>query len=88
MLQGERKTTCPLCGAQLGATIEDQWVPMALDEYREYAAMRLPPNPTVMAAPESCVACGSGNREPRPHVNAEASSRGTGAEALAPQQSL
>ena len=60
MLQGERATKCPLCHAQLGATVEGQWVPMALDEYREHAALRLIPNPAAMAAPGSCVACGSG----------------------------
>ena len=68
MSPGERATTCPLCGAQLGATVEGQWVPMALDEYREHLALRLIPNPAAMAAPDSCVACGFGPQRAEPGV--------------------
>ena len=69
MSPGQRATTCPLCGAQLGATVEGQWVPMALDEYREHAALRLIPNPAAMAAPDSCVACGSGPHGAEPPIH-------------------
>ncbi len=66
MRSGGRATRCPLCSAQLGATVEGQWVPMALDDYREHAALRLNPNPAAMAAPDSCVACGSGPQRAEP----------------------
>jgi hypothetical protein len=39
---------------------------MALDEYREHAALQLIPNPTAMAAPDSCIACGSSRQKPEP----------------------
>jgi len=58
MLQAARATTCPLCGARLGASVDGQWVSMALDEFREHTALRLIPNSEVMAAPDSCIACG------------------------------
>ena len=63
-----RSTACPLCGTQLGLTVDDQWVPFALDEYREHSLTRLAPNARVMAAPDTCVACGGAGttREPPP----------------------
>jgi hypothetical protein len=66
MLKRQRTTSCPLCGTHLGATVGDQWVPMALDEYREHASMQWVPDPTAKAAPESCVACGSSRQKPGP----------------------
>jgi hypothetical protein len=65
-----RSTICPLCGTQLGATVEDQWVPMALDEYREHARLRLIPRSLRTAAPESCIACASLNQELEPLAHA------------------
>ncbi len=63
-----RSTACPLCGTQLGLTVDDQWVPFALDEYREHSLTRLAPNPLAMTAPDTCVACGGAGmtREPQP----------------------
>jgi hypothetical protein len=70
MLKRQRTTSCPLCGTRLGATVDDQWVPMTLDEYREHASMQWVPDPTAKAAPESCVACGSSRQElaPAPRI--------------------
>jgi hypothetical protein len=62
MLSRPRSTICPLCGTQLGVTVENQWVPMALDEYREHARLCLIPGSIRTAAPESCIACGSDNQ--------------------------
>jgi hypothetical protein len=56
MNKGPRNTNCPLCGAQLGVTIDGQWVPMPLDEYRDHIAMRLR---ATRPLPHACVACGA-----------------------------
>ena len=56
MSQGVRQTSCPLCGNELGAMIDEQWVPMPLDEYRDHVAMHLA---RAKRLPHTCVACGA-----------------------------
>ena len=59
-----RATSCPLCGTPLGATVEGCWVPMSLDEYREYALTRL----KALTAPLSgdrCIGCHSALDRPK-----------------------
>jgi len=60
MTKGPRHTSCPLCGSELGVVIDEQWVPMPLDEYRDHIAMHLRAARTL---PQACVACG--RSEPR-----------------------
>ena len=50
-----RATSCPLCGHELGALIDEEWVPMPLDEYREHAEQKL----KARARADTCVACGT-----------------------------
>ena len=51
-----RSTSCPLCGTPLGATVEGCWVPMSLDEYREYALTRMKELTAPLSA-DRCIGC-------------------------------
>jgi hypothetical protein len=61
MLKKLRATRCPLCGNELGAMIDQRWVPMPLDEYREHAERELT---TARLRPDTCVACGTPKSPP------------------------
>ncbi|HTS20206.1 MAG TPA: hypothetical protein VMN79_00210 [Casimicrobiaceae bacterium] len=51
-----RATSCPLCGHELGALVDDQWMPLPLDEYRERAEQELT---KARGRADTCVVCGT-----------------------------
>ena len=62
-----RATTCPLCGTPLGAIVDARWVAMSLDEYRDYATLtRLDSNRAARSSPDTCIACHSTIKNPKP----------------------